>query len=97
MIKSEAVDYPPKIILKALRTPKSTVPMDTSTSEATKSIQTSIRARALDEQRRASWFRDLDDNGQELVKELLQECAELSIHSFLAVLDGVGGPYKGHI
>jgi len=94
VIQHEAIDSPYKKILKELLHPKPTVPLEAWTSEVDKSVGVSLHDRAQTEQRRARWFNDLDDNGREFVKELLQECAELSAVSFLGVLDGIGS-YEG--
>ncbi|NUQ28560.1 MAG: hypothetical protein HOQ35_08605 [Acidobacteriaceae bacterium] len=94
VIQRDAIDYPYKQLLKQLLQPKSTIPMEAWTSEVDKSVGMSLHARAEIEERRARWFHDLDDNGREFVKELLQECAELSAVMFLNVLDGIGS-YEG--
>ena len=94
VIQYEAIDSPYKKILKELLHPKPTVPLEAWTSEIDKSVGVSLHARAEIEQRRARWFNDLDENGREFVKELLQECAELSAVAFLGVLDGIGS-YEG--
>jgi len=94
VIRHEAIDAPYKRILKELQHPKPTVPLEAWTSEVDKSVGVSLHDREQTEQRRARWFNDLDDNGREVVKELLQECAELSAIAFLGVLDGIGS-YEG--
>jgi len=94
VIQRDAIDYPYKQLLKQLLQPKPTIPMEAWTSEVDKSVGMSLHARAEIEERRARWFHDLDDNGREFVKELLQECAELSAVMFLNVLDGIGS-YEG--
>lgn len=94
VIQREAIDSPYKKILKELLQPKPTVPLEAWTSEVDKSVGVSLHDRAQMEQRRAQWFNGLDDNGREVVKELLQECAELSAVAFLGVLDGIGS-YEG--
>ena len=94
VIQRDAIDYPYKQLVKQLLQPKPTIPMEAWTSEVDKSVGVSLHDRAQTEQRRARWFHDLDDNGRELVKELLQECAELSAVTFLNVLDGIGS-YEG--
>ena len=94
VIQHEAIDSPYQKIMRELLHPKPTIPLEAWTSEVDKSVGMSLHARAETEQRRARWFHDLDDNGRELVKELLQECAELSAVSILNVLDGIGS-YEG--
>ena len=94
VIRRDAIDDPYKQMLKQLLQPKSTVPMEAWTSEVDKSVGVSLRARAELEERRSRWFNSLDDNGRDIVKELLQECAELSAVAFLGVLDGIGS-YEG--
>ena len=97
LVKREAVDYPPKSILETLRTPKSRGQMESSASEITGNLDAFIHLRALAEQRRANRFRDLDDNGRQVLRELLQECAEAVRPCFPDPVGWGGRRVRGYI
>ncbi len=45
--------------------------------------------------KQSEWFTNLDEEGQKNISQLLHECSELTLLNLFALIDGVGGDYKG--
>lgn len=97
MVKREAVDPTVGDILKTLKNPRSPRPVPDGNSQDPIRAATAkwLNDAALSGQRRAAWFAQLDEEGQRILKELLQECAEATTLHFLNLIDGTGGSFEG--
>ncbi|MFC5863486.1 hypothetical protein ACFPT7_14365 [Acidicapsa dinghuensis] len=97
MVKREAVDPTVGDILKTLKNPRSSrpVPAGNSQDPISTDLDKWLNDAVLAKQRRAAWFVQLDEEGQQTLKELLQECAEATAFHFLNLIDGTGGSFEG--
>src|SRR3974390_2592189 len=95
LVKEEAIDAVVRDTLNHLNSPRIPNPA----SQSTDLIQTSMAAFfdkvAIEQQRRATWFRQLNVEQQSILVEILRDCAELSAFNFCCLIDGVGGKYEG--
>jgi len=97
MVKRESVDSTVEIMIKRLKSPRTPqpIPADQDEQSAAALAGRSFNEGKLKEQQQASWSAGLGDEGQSILRSLLEECAELSTLGFLTLIDGVGGPWEG--
>ena len=95
MVKHEAVDDTLRVTIKALESPRQLKPVPDSTDPIQIGIAEFYNKGALDEQRKAAFYRGLTDEQRKVFVEILQDCVELSALSFCCLIDGVGGNWEG--
>lgn len=97
LAKRYTVDDTVKIIMKSLRSPMEPKPAAQSNLDPiiTEAINRRFDERVIAEQRRAVWFSELSESGQQILREIVEESVEFSAASFFTLIDGVGGDYEG--
>ena len=97
LAKREAIDSAVKNILGKLNAPRANGPLPAVQADdiVAAPIDRWFNEGAIRQQRQAAWFASLDAEGQETLRGLLEECAELSGYGFFTLIDGVGGDSEG--
>jgi hypothetical protein len=92
--KQYAVDDTVNQIFKTLTTPRPAKRLHGSGSPVEQDISQWINDHSLLEQRRSEWFNRLKEDDQVMIRDFLEDCAELAVASFFTFLDGVGESYE---
>ena len=95
LLKHEAIDEMVKVVLKKLKAPRSPQPIPEAEDAIQRGISEFYNAGARTEQQQAAWFDQLSEKQQEMLAEIILDCAELSASSICTLIDGVGGDYEG--
>ena len=95
MAKQYAVDGVVKEVVNELKGPRLPKKSKESSNPVEQSISKWISSHALVAKKRSEWFNQLPKEEQGILKEILENCAEMSVANFFCLLDGVGGPYEG--
>ena len=95
MTKQYAVDQVVEQAINSLGTPGLPKPSRENADMVEQSISQRIHDRSLVEQRRSEWFNRLTEHDRMMIRDILEDCAEMAIGSFFTLLDGVGGNYEG--
>jgi hypothetical protein len=92
--KKYAVDDTVKSKLRELASPR-TYPETEPKNEIQCGISEWIDRAVENSKQRSAWFTNLDEEGREQVRALLQECGEHTLFSLFCLLDGVDGHIEG--
>jgi hypothetical protein len=93
LAKQHAVHEVVEQLVKSLTAPTTSQGMATPTPAD--DFSSWLKAQSSIQQQRSEWFSRLAEKDQKLVAAILQECAELSVSSLFALIDGVAGEYEG--
>jgi len=92
--KSYAADDSVKMVLRELKSPR-TFPKTESKDPIQRGISDWLEQKQLSKKNQSEWFASLSEEGQTNIRQLLQECSELTLFQFFALIDGIGGEYEG--
>jgi hypothetical protein len=95
LLKHEGVDSVVSSILRKLKSPRQPQATAESDDPIQRGVTEFINQGARVRQQQAAWFRQLSDEQQRVLINMLEECAELSALSVCTLIDGVGGNYEG--
>lgn len=95
MIKQYAVDQVVEQAINSLGTSRLPIPLRENAAVVEQSISQWIHHRSLVKQRRSEWFNRLTEDDRMMIRDILEDCAEMAIGSFFTLLDGVGGTSEG--
>jgi hypothetical protein len=88
-LKHEAADSVVSSILRKLKSPRQLQATTESDDPIQNGITEFFNQGARSQQQQAAWFRQLGDEQQRVLVNILEECAELSALSVCTLLDGV--------
>jgi hypothetical protein len=95
LAKQHAVNEVVERLMKSLRTPYK-IPHETAAKAPLEdSLSSWLEAQSLVQRQRSEWFSRLAEEDQKVIATILTECAELSVSSLFALIDGVAGDYEG--
>lgn len=90
--KQNAIDDTLTSLERELRSPR-VFPQAVDGNDVERGISDWIRARQRRAQEKSEWFLNLNQEGQQRVLGLLDECAEMTLSSLFCLIDGVSGNY----
>jgi hypothetical protein len=95
LVREEAIDATVQAALKQLISPSAPRSITQAADPLHASAAEFFNRGAIEQQRRAAWFQQLNDEQQSIVADILRDCAECSALSFCSLIDGIGGNYEG--